>query len=169
MMTVVECPDLPREPGTYAIVFEIPALTILCVGSLGEFSLEPGSYIYVGSAHGPGGLRARVCRHLRHDKRIRWHVDTLAAVLPVEHVIAVTGRAPMECAWVHLLLELPGVTAPIAHFGSGDCRAGCPAHLLRLPPGWGRERLDTILQQETTRVTAESPGRDLPWHPAHRP
>ena len=157
MMAVVECPDLPREPGTYALVFEIPALTILRVGALGEFTLDPGRYIYVGSAHGPGGLKARVCRHLRQDKRIRWHVDALTTLLPVAHVITVTGRARMECAWIHRLCELPGVTAPIARFGNGDCRAGCPAHLLRLPSGCGYEQLDTILRQEAARVTAESP------------
>ena len=37
----------------------------------------PGFYLYCGSAKGPGGLAARLARHMRHGKAIRWHVDVL--------------------------------------------------------------------------------------------
>jgi Uri superfamily endonuclease len=40
-------------------------------------SLVPGRYIYAGSAYGPGGLKARVSRHMRRAKRSQWHIDQL--------------------------------------------------------------------------------------------
>jgi len=44
-----------------------------------------GYYAYVGSAFGPGGLKSRVKRHLRMDKKTVWHIDYLREVAePVE-------------------------------------------------------------------------------------
>jgi Uri superfamily endonuclease len=147
-MAGVDQPDLPSSPGTYAIVLEISTVTIAVVGSLGSFALAPGRYAYVGSARGAGGLRSRVRRHLRPEKRLRWHIDALTKVFPVAHVTTFAGRKSMECAWVHRLCALPGAATPIAHFGAGDCRAGCPAHLVRLPDGLDDERLDTLLLED---------------------
>ena len=43
-----------------------------------RWNLEPGLYAYVGSAWGPGGLVARVGRHMRgRFKKPKWHVDWL--------------------------------------------------------------------------------------------
>ena len=41
--------------------------------------LAPGCYVYAGSARGPGGIRARVRRHLRPDKTPHWHIDQVTA------------------------------------------------------------------------------------------
>ena len=124
----------PSGPGTY-ILFFVPQ-TAIAVGKLGSLQLAPGYYAYVGSAHGPGGLNARLRRHLRRDKRTHWHIDYLTTVLPIRHVYAVESEQKLECAWVRYLLALPGARAPILGFGNGDCREGCPAHLLRLPDGY---------------------------------
>ncbi len=137
---------VPAEPGTYAIVCENAASVVLRVGQLGRFALDRGRYLYVGSAHGPGGIRARVTRHLRQEKRLHWHIDYLTAMLPVVYIVAVPGRNPMECAWVGRLAALPDVSVPIRRFGSGDCREGCPAHLLRLPDEFDFKRLDELLR-----------------------
>ena len=79
-----------------------------------KITLTAGQYAYVGSAHGPGGLRARVGRHLRTEKSLQWHIDYLTAALPVMHVItvAVTNGARLECTWVKRLLALNGASAP---------------------------------------------------------
>lgn len=140
---------LPAEPGTYALVCENTSPLRLQAGCLGSFTLDPGRYVYIGSAHGPGGLQARVARHLRRAKRLRWHIDYLAEAAPVIHVVAMPGRIRLECAWVGRLTALPGVSAPIPRFGSSDCRAGCPAHLLRLPDGLRLEYLDELLTQDS--------------------
>jgi len=39
--------------------------------------LEPGVYFYIGSARGPGGVLARLARHLVGEKRVWWHIDRL--------------------------------------------------------------------------------------------
>ncbi len=127
--------DLPAAPGTYVLLIEVEAPICVAPGRLGTFSLAAGRYAYVGSAHGSGGLRARVQRHLAPAKPLRWHIDYLTALRPVSAVIANASGERLECAWVRQLLALPAASAPIAGFGSSDCRAGCPAHLVRLPDG----------------------------------
>jgi Uri superfamily endonuclease len=92
------------------------------------FILAPGTYAYCGSANGPGGIAARVGRHLRKDKKTHWHVDqlTLAAA-----AISATGfPGGSECALVERLVAA-GATFPLPGFGSSDCRV-CRSHLLRL-------------------------------------
>jgi hypothetical protein len=56
---------LPSRPGTYALIFTTDADLEIQVGRLGQLHVRPGVYVYVGSAHGPGGLAARVLRHAR--------------------------------------------------------------------------------------------------------
>jgi Uri superfamily endonuclease len=133
MMPAVDAPDWPAEVGTYLLIFEAVAPTAVTVGRLGVFTLPPGRYAYVGSGHGPGGLAGRLGRHLRSRKHLHWHVDYLAALIPVVEVIAVTSSERLECMWVRRLLALDGASVPIPRFGSSDCREGCPAHLVRLP------------------------------------
>lgn len=91
--------------------------------------LAPGWYVYAGSACGPGGIRARLARHFRPDKRAHWHIDQLtgstrvrvwASVLPDLH----------ECDLVANLEATGNFHAACAGFGSSDCRQ-CAAHLLR--------------------------------------
>lgn len=125
-------PDaLPAEPGTYILLMRVDAPLALTPGRLGEVVLAAGLYAYVGSAHGPGGLRARVGRHLRVEKRPHWHVDALTARAPVVEVWASASVERLECRWAAALAALPGAEGPIPGFGASDC--GCPTHLLRLP------------------------------------
>jgi len=58
-----------RRPGTYALVLRLARATTIHVGALGAVDFAPGWYVYVGSALGPGGLAARVNRHLSRSKR----------------------------------------------------------------------------------------------------
>ncbi len=92
--------------------------------------MTKGAYLYLGSAHGPGGIRARVARHLRRNKPKHWHVDHLTARGRIVRVITAPGGS--ECALARVALKFKSVAAPVAGFGSSDCRT-CPAHLLRLP------------------------------------
>ena len=57
--------NLPTSPGTYALHIYLPSARTLKVGNLGEFNLPHGDYVYLGSAFNPGGLRARLGRHIR--------------------------------------------------------------------------------------------------------
>lgn len=124
-------PDLPAQPGTYALLFHVDGPITIQPGRLGTVMLEAGSYVYLGSARGPGGLRARVGRHLRREKQPHWHVDALTAAAPIVQVWHQTGEDRLECAWTAALRALPGVTIPARGFGTSDC--GCESHLLALP------------------------------------
>jgi Uri superfamily endonuclease len=137
--------DLPASPGTYALIFRLRESISLQIGALGRQELPDGICIYVGSAHGPGGLRARVRRHLRPEKQAHWHIDYLTAILLPAGVIWDAGTEKRECAWTQRLLTDTGAIAPISAFGSSDCTAGCPAHLVRLPAMEDLARVRAVL------------------------
>ncbi|GAB4572644.1 MAG: GIY-YIG nuclease family protein [Anaerolineae bacterium] len=119
---------LPALPGTYALLLHARAAQTVQVGRLGVFTLGPGWLVYVGSAQGPGGLRARVGRHCRAAKAHHWHIDYVTAVVPVQAVWAVVSTERLECRWAAALSALPGAGRPIAGFGASDC--GCRGHLV---------------------------------------
>jgi Uri superfamily endonuclease len=121
--------ELPREAGAYVLLINLGGPLSLDMPAFRGKSLAPGLYGYCGSAFGPGGIRARVSRHLRGDKPMRWHVDRLTVAGRVEQAgIHIGGR---ECDLAGELLAR-GCMAVLPGFGSSDCR-GCPAHLLRMP------------------------------------
>lgn len=140
MQAPIECAaaftvdTLPRAPGTYLLTFELPMPARLHVGRLGDCVLPAGRYAYVGSAHGPGGLQARVARHLNPARREHWHIDRLTAIAPIAAIWAVISTQPHECSWVRWLLAQAGSSVPVHGFGSSDCKSGCPAHLVKVAP-----------------------------------
>ena len=122
---------LPAQPGSYILWLHLSQSQDLTVGKLGHFTFPMGDYLYLGSARGPGGLRARLGRHLRGDGKIRWHVDYLRAAAQVCGFGYVFDTR--ECEWSQKLAELPGAGTPIPGFGASDCTSGCAAHLVHLP------------------------------------
>ncbi|MCC6905872.1 MAG: GIY-YIG nuclease family protein [Anaerolineae bacterium] len=119
---------LPAARGTYILLLNLPAPLPLIVGRLGQVLLPAGWHLYVGSAHGAGGLRARVGRHLRYEKRLHWHIDALTTIMPVKWVWYVESPDRAECEWAHVLLALPEAAVPVQGFGASDCN--CPTHLI---------------------------------------
>ena len=71
-----------------------------------------------------------MARHLRRGKPKHWHIDHLTARDRIAGIISAPGGS--ECALAARALKFGTVAAPLAGFGSSDCRI-CPAHLLRLP------------------------------------
>ena len=125
--------DIPASPGSYLLLIHLPA-PLLLRGRFAGVALAAGWHVYAGSARGPGGLRARLKRHLARAKRPRWHVDqlTIAAdtLLSLPFPDVETKPALSECAMTQTLLASGLFTVPVPSFGSSDCRT-CPAHLLR--------------------------------------
>lgn len=117
----------PVTAGSYLLVLELPRSTNVRIGALGPVALPSGLYIYAGSARGPGGLRARVQRHLAGGRRLRWHIDWLRRVARVRAVWIRPGRERLECVWAQALDQVAGLDVPVPRFGASDCR--CPAHL----------------------------------------
>jgi Uri superfamily endonuclease len=118
---------LPAKPGTYAVLMASDAETEVRIGSLGTFRVRPGCYAYVGSALGPGGLAARVLRHWRQVKPLRWHIDYLRAAVPLQEVWYTLGGKRRECQWADVLARMPECSCPIPGFGASDCT--CDSHL----------------------------------------
>jgi len=122
---------LPIEAGTYCLWLTLTHPLSLRVGRLGERTVPPGLYAYTGSARGSGGLRARVGRHLRTGKPLRWHIDYLTARVRPCAVWYRPGADRLECAWSAALRSIPGAQVLLPGFGSSDC--ACPAHLIAVP------------------------------------
>ena len=114
-------------------MIEVTTQLVMDVGRLGCHTFPPGRYAYVGSALGPGGVAARLNRHLQPNKSMHWHIDFLTAAAPIIGAAAVYRTDRLECTWAQVLHRYEGVHAPVPGFGSSDCRSGCPAHLWRLP------------------------------------
>ena len=108
---------------TYQLLIAVTRpLRGLRVGALGVFDLPAGRYVYTGSAR--RNFEARIARHLRTEKALRWHIDYLLAAKAVRvHEVRRSRRA--ECA----LNRSTGGSVPVPGFGASDCRAGCGSHL----------------------------------------
>lgn len=115
----------PPAAGSYILVLRSLTETSLTVGRLGEVTVIPGWYLYVGSALGPGGLHSRLRHHLQPVRRPHWHIDFLRQVCPVEQIWCVVDRQRWEHRWAQLLAEI-ALPAPCLRFGASDCR--CAAH-----------------------------------------
>jgi Uri superfamily endonuclease len=115
--------------GTYALVIALERESTVAVGKLGHFAFPPGYYVYAGSAR--GGLPQRVGRHLRRQKRLRWHIDYLLERAEVVEVWYAPGDERRECLWAATAREMPQAHIIAPRFGSSDCR--CRSHLLYFP------------------------------------
>jgi Uri superfamily endonuclease len=121
---------VPTSETTYQLLIDVPRNLRVTIGRLGTFAFRAGRYVYTGSAK--RHLDARIARHLRQEKTLRWHVDYLLAARGVR-VVGVRRSRRSECA----LNRATGGSIPVAGFGASDCRAGCGAHLKflgRRPP-----------------------------------
>lgn len=107
---------------TYQLLIELDRPLCLAVGRLGEFEFPQGTYIYNGSAK--RNLEARIARHLRSEKKLRWHIDYLLTA-PGVSVIDVRRSRRNECTWNGATGGV--VVAP--GFGASDCCSGCGSHL----------------------------------------
>ena len=115
------------EPGTYIIIIRIDNVRNLEVGRIGNHYIKKGYYFYVGSAFGPGGIRARISRHLKKDKTRRWHIDYLRDAGSISGTLIYYGAMKKECIWASNLALSRIISMPIKKFGSSDC--ACESHL----------------------------------------
>ncbi len=129
-MTIDNQP-FPSQPGSYVLALSAPRATSIPVGRLGDLTVTPGCYLYVGSALGAGGLAGRLLHHLRVAARPHWHIDYLRAVTELDAIGWLASPERLEHTWAQALVQAPGCTAPMPRFGASDCR--CPAHLFFLP------------------------------------
>jgi Uri superfamily endonuclease len=129
-------PAIPRQEGIYALILHLRQRQSIVVGRLGIFIFQPGFYVYIGSAFGPGGLAGRLRRHCRlptatdHFKD-HWHIDYLRRQTSLEQIwFAQVGRQ-QEHVWAEAVRQLTGASIPAAGFGASDCH--CRTHLFHFP------------------------------------
>lgn len=122
---------LPTARGTYALLLYVPRATRIPIGKRGAFDFPRGYYVYVGSARGAGGLRARVTRHWRATKKLQWHIDYLRAFSKPLGVWYSTNEHDDECLWANALAKQPRAEIIAPCFGASDC--ACAAHLWYFP------------------------------------
>ncbi len=111
-----------QDRGAYFLNVEVPSKK-LKIGGLGKISFKKGSYIYVGSAR--KNLEARIRRHLRKRKRLRWHIDYLLETAKKVRAIPIRTSKDLECEIAQKLSSI--ADDKIDGFGAGDC--SCSTHL----------------------------------------
>lgn len=123
--------------GVYILALEVEREIRVRVGALGALEFKPGRYVYLGSAQ--SGVEARISRHFRGEKRVRWHIDYLLSSGSVRLLWAAAFPLPRnyECRLAAMASELGG--KPVKGFGSTDCR--CSSHLYLFP------RLKSLLRR----------------------
>ncbi len=107
---------------TYQLLIRLRRNSHITVGALGKHLFPAGYYVYTGSAK--RNLAARVARHARKDKPLRWHIDYLTSHLQAD-VIETKTFTNEECSRNQ---QTEGEML-VAGFGASDCRSGCGAHL----------------------------------------
>ncbi|CAB5097838.1 hypothetical protein D3OALGB2SA_1629 [Olavius algarvensis associated proteobacterium Delta 3] len=129
--------DTPSVTGTYCLILNLEQAAWIRIGAMGEVAFPPGGYLYVGSAFGPGGLRARLSRHVGRASRCHWHIDYFRQHAHVTGAFVTQSKRVYEHRWALLASTLPGTSIPARRFGASDCR--CPAHLFHFkhPSGIG--------------------------------
>lgn len=150
---MTEMEDLTAARGDYVLVLKIERELQLEVGRLGQIGIPPGWAVYVGSARGPGGLRARILRHTKPagQKRHHWHIDYLTTAALIREIWWYSHDPTLECRWAELIHQ---IGQPVAGFGSSDCH--CTTHLfslttyVRVKQVWASLAMDS--QAELSRV-----------------
>lgn len=128
LLCAEELNDLPAIEGAYALIVKLVHEVPLDRPRKGPDTLPPGWYVYAGSAHGPGGIHARLVRHFRIEKCIHWHIDQLTTAVDARvwgHPVP-DGH---ECELLAKLSRSERFQIACPGFGSSDCRK-CKGHLL---------------------------------------
>ena len=123
--------EIPSKKGNYLLVFRLEEKTRKNMRRFKNVILEPGYYLYCGSAHGSGGLKGRVTRHLTGSFKKFWHIDFLKECLRLFEVWCQVNSEKNECSFCQFLCNQMGGEIPIKGFGSSDCKNKCESHLVR--------------------------------------
>ena len=140
--------SMGNSRGTYMLAVRVATQQHLEVGKLGATSFKPGVYVYVGSALGPGGLRARLSRYMAGTGSQHWHIDYLLSAADVLGAVVRGDGQRHECQWADWLRSRE--TECVRRFGSSDCR--CKGHLFYLGASSSLNDLTRCAQRELGAV-----------------
>lgn len=114
------------QSGTYVLILGSDSSASIEVGRWGTLDIRPGYYLYIGSAFGPGGVRARVSRHCRELKPRHWHIDYLREHADLVSIWYSHDPVRLEHRWAETVSAMGGME-PVMGFGCTDCK--CASHL----------------------------------------
>lgn len=91
-------PGMRASKGLYLLLLRAENEIVLHLASR-TLRIGAGTYVYVGSACGPGGLAARLSRHLcGRRRRLHWHIDKLIEA-GLEPILAIAIVSDKLCAY----------------------------------------------------------------------
>lgn len=108
----------------YFLLIELERENFISVGRLGDYTFAPGFYVYVGRAK--RNMEARIARHLRREKKKRWHIDYLTCAASNVQYQTLPAWTGSECELAGMVKNRGGKVV-VKGFGSSDCK--CAAHL----------------------------------------
>jgi len=108
--------------GTYALLIKVPKDIEVRIGKLEKIKFKSGFYAYVGSAL--NGIEKRIERHMRKEKKLRWHIDYLLKNAEIVDVIYAETDSRVEC---NIAENLNKNLKFVKKFGCSDCK--CKSHL----------------------------------------
>lgn len=123
--------------GSYTIILRCMRPLNATFGKLGHAKLDRGYYVYTGSALGRGSasLENRLRRHMRHRKRLKWHIDYLTTKngCNIAAVVFLQSERRLECSINRHIRETFLFIPILPGLGSSDCK--CDAHLRKANSG----------------------------------
>lgn len=126
-VTKINSPNDPvilNQPGTYALILNSNCNKSIQIGKFGVLDIKPGFYVYIGSAFGPGGVKARLNHHFKITSRPHWYIDYLRKHVSIKKVwITYDGKRRERC-WSKGFETLTHTEIPIMGFGASDHRGG---------------------------------------------
>ncbi len=133
--------------GIYLLVMKLEKPLAVPVKTIGNPVLDPGWYLYVGSAR--KNLQQRTARHLRKKKKPHWHIDHLTRECTFLQAFPIRTFADLECSLADDIQSAAHSIIP--RFGSSDCR--CDAHLFFFQenPLHNQEVLDHLFRYRHVR------------------
>ena len=111
-----------KKKGSYILIIQLEDDKKIFVGKLGKIDFKKGYYVYVGSAM--NGLKQRLQRHLRSQKKTHWHVDYLTSQAKITNIFLKLSNHKQECK---IAQTLAAKLSAITEFGCSDCK--CKSHL----------------------------------------
>ena len=127
--------------GNYILVMSLEKTTNQIIPKFGNVRLLPGYYFYCGSAHGSGGLKSRITRHLNSNSKLFWHIDYIKYLMDFLEVWYQIQSEKNECSFSHFFSKQENAVIAIQGFGASDCKNMCNAHLWMFPKSENLDRL----------------------------
>ena len=123
---MIEIEKLKRsQKGIYQLLIYLRKDRNIIVGKKGKETFPKGYYLYTGSAK--NGLKSRIKRHLKKEKKLFWHIDYLLRCGKIVDIFLFSNRKS-ECEVNQRILSRKDPKIIMPKFGSSDCR--CESHLV---------------------------------------